>query len=291
MRRMTFVTRSDVKCMTDRKTSDDVIIFLSGPTSVKTPLSLLRTKDVIAVNGAADYLIKNGVQPFIYVLTDARFLKNRRDDFYRFRENSRFTFINQEVYQGASEEEREYLREHCFILKGFYHREKGGFFKKIKFKVLSRIHKSLLIDVPVSKRQRLVGFSQDISLGYCSCHTVAYAAMQIAYSLKYNKIICSGLDLQGACGRFYDEGNNPMPSELSADLLKIIPFFKFMTDNVTDINVYNLSDDTAVNYDIIPYISAADAMLQRAEISSEQYDIKSISEAVLRTGEKSFNIY
>ncbi len=119
---------------------------------------------------------------------------------------------------------------------------------------MSQIHKELLISVPLSKKGRLVGFCKDISFGYCSCHTIAFAAIQIAYSLKYARIICSGLDLTGNCSRFYDENNNPMPSELSKDLFKILPFFRFMRDNVEDINIYNLSDDTAIFYDVIPFI-------------------------------------
>lgn len=121
---------------------------------------------------------------------------------------------------------------------------KGGFIKKIKFNILSQIHKELLISVLLSKKGRLVGFCKDISFGYCSCHNYCLCRNQIAYSLKYARIICSGLDLTGNCSRFYDENNNPMPSELSKDLFKILPFFRFMRDNVEDINIYNLSDDT-----------------------------------------------
>lgn len=43
-----------------------------------------------------------------------------------------------------------------------------------------------------------------------------------------------------------------MPSELIRDLFKILPFFRFMRENIEDINIYNLSDDTAIQYDIIP---------------------------------------
>ncbi|WLI78140.1 3-deoxy-D-manno-oct-2-ulosonate III transferase WaaZ [Kosakonia sp. H02] len=256
MNNIKYITHACVERLIKHRTSDDVVIFLSGPTSKKTPLSLLRNRDIIAVNGSAAYLIDNGVTPFIYTLTDARFLLQRRDDFYRFSRNSRFTIINTDVYAEASEEDKKYLRENCLILQAFYKREKGGFFKKLRLSLKSRLHKSLLIDVPWSKKARLVGFSKDIALGYCSCHTVAYTAIQIAYSLQYTAIVCSGLDLTNTCRRFYDEITNPMPSELSNDLHKIVPFFKFMRDKVTDINIYNLSDDTAISRDIIPFIKS-----------------------------------
>lgn len=258
MSNVKFLTRAGVQQLTESRTSENVIIFLSGPTSRGTPLSLLRNNDVITVNGAAEYLLSNGITPFIYVLTDARFLLQRREDFYKFSRGSKFTFVNMDVYEAASEEDKCYMRAHCFILRAFYKREKGGIFKKLKLETLSRWNKKLLINVPASKRGRLVGFSKDISFGYCSCHTVAYTAMQIAYSLGYDNTICSGLDITGSCARFYDESINPMPSELSKDLVKILPFFKFMRAQVPDFQIYNLSDDTAIGYDIIPFIRPAD---------------------------------
>ncbi|WP_336220088.1 3-deoxy-D-manno-oct-2-ulosonate III transferase WaaZ [Citrobacter amalonaticus] len=261
MSNVKFLTRTGVQRLIASRASENVIIFLSGPTSRKTPLSLLRNTDVITVNGAAEYLLSNDIAPFIYVLTDARFLLQRRQDFYKFSQGSQYTIVNTDVYDAASEEDKQYMRTHCLILKAFYKREKGGLYKKLKLELLSKWNKNLLIRVPVSKRKRLVGFSKDISIGYCSCHTVAYTAMQIAYSLGYDNTICSGLDITGSCARFYDESNNPMPSELSKDLIKIVPFFKFMRENVDDFRIYNLSDDTAISYDIIPHILAKDVAM------------------------------
>ncbi|AIQ98993.1 3-deoxy-D-manno-oct-2-ulosonate III transferase WaaZ [Pluralibacter gergoviae] len=258
MNTVTYISENDVSHLIANKTSPDAIIFLSGPTSKNTPLAILRQSDVIAVNGSAAYLLANNIQPYMYVLTDVRFLKSRRDDFYRFSKGSRFTIVNNDVYEKASVEDQHYILNHCYVMRSFYKREKGGVMKKLKFMLLGARHKDLLMSVPFSRKGRLVGFCKDITLGYCSCHTVAFAAIQIAYSLKYSRIICSGLDLTGGCTRFYHEGNDALPSELSRDLLKILPFFRFMREKVSDINIYNLSDDTAVSYDIIPFITTAE---------------------------------
>lgn len=69
-----FITHADVLQLIAKRTAEDCIIFLSGPTSRKTPLSLLRMKDVIAVNGSVQYLLNNNVKTFLYLLTDVRFL-------------------------------------------------------------------------------------------------------------------------------------------------------------------------------------------------------------------------
>lgn len=58
----------------------------------------------------------------------------------------------------------------------------------------------------------------------------------------------------GSCFRFYDENKNFMFSELSRDLFKILLFFRFMYDNVKDINIYNLLDDIVIFYDVILFI-------------------------------------
>ncbi|MBW9926969.1 3-deoxy-D-manno-oct-2-ulosonate III transferase WaaZ, partial [Escherichia coli] len=147
MKNIRYIDKKDVENLIESKTSDDVIIFLSGPTSQKTPLSALRTKDIIAVNGSAQYLLSHNIVPFIYVLTDVRFLHQRRDDFYKFSQRSRYTIVNVDVYEHASKEDKLYILQNCLVLRSFYRREKGGLIKKIKFNILSQIHKQLLISV------------------------------------------------------------------------------------------------------------------------------------------------
>lgn len=249
------ITTEDVNEIKRHKSSENCIIFLSGPSSLKTPLSLLAASDVIAVNGSARYLLENNIQPFLYVLTDSRFSLQRNDDFRDFIENSKYTIVNGEVYDRASPEDKRFIDDRGFVIRTLYQREKGGLFKKLKFAVMTKLDDKILIDVPFSKKKRLKGFSLDITHGYCSCHTVAFAALQVAYSLGYKKIVHSGLDLVDTCARFYDEKHNQQPSELSRDLGKILPFYAFMRDKVPNINVYNLSETTAVSYDVIPFIA------------------------------------
>lgn len=245
----------DVDCIKSKKRTDSCIIFLSGPSSLNTPLELLSTSDVISVNGSTRYLLDNNIQSFIYVLTDARFLLQRNEDFHEFVAKSKFTIVNGDVYDSASEEDKKFIDDNGFVIRSLYKREKGGFLKKISLTMTALMDNKILIRVPFSKKKRLVGFSLDITHGYCSCHTVAYTALQIAYSLGYKKIVYSGLDLVDNCARFYDEKNNKQASELSRDIGKILPFYAFMREKVPYINVYNLSNNTAVSYDVVPFIT------------------------------------
>lgn len=127
-------------------------------------MSVLRTKDIIAVNGSAQYLLSNNIVPFIYVLTDVRFLHQRRDDFYKFSQRSRYTIVNVDVYEHASKEDKLYILQNCLVLRSFYRREKGGFIKKIKFNILRQIHKELLISVPLSKKVVWLDFARTLVL-------------------------------------------------------------------------------------------------------------------------------
>ena len=54
-----YITRQDVDSLINERKHDSAVIFLSGPTSVNTPISLLKESDVISVNGSARYLIEN----------------------------------------------------------------------------------------------------------------------------------------------------------------------------------------------------------------------------------------
>lgn len=80
---------------------------------------MLQTRDVIAVNGSAQYLLSHNIIPYIYVLTDVRFLHQRRDDFYKFSQRSRYTIVNVDVYEHASEEDKRYILQNCLVLRSF----------------------------------------------------------------------------------------------------------------------------------------------------------------------------
>jgi len=230
------------------------LIFLSGPSASEVSISQLCVTDIIAVNGSASYLLDNGVRPFIYLVTDGRFPLQRFEEFKRHVAESSFTFINQEVFEAAPADLKDWLIEHCFILKELYKREKSGPLKKLKYTLFCARHPAVIMDVPFSRKKRMKGFSKDITLGYCNCKTVAYAAIQLAYSLNYSKIICAGFDLTSGGKRFYERPDEAaMPSEIGQDTQKIIAVLRFMREKINP-PLYTLSTSTAVPYELIPFI-------------------------------------
>ena len=249
-----FFSTAQLAQVCDQKQHPECLLFLSGPSALQVSEDVLRTKDIITVNGAPGYLLDNRITPFIYLVTDGRFPLQRLAEFKRYVEASRFTFINQEVYHSAPPSLQQWLVEHCFILKELYKREKSGPLKKLKYALFCARNPNVVMDVPFSRKGRIRGFSKDITLGYCNCKTVAYAAIQLAYSLNYDKIICAGFDLTEGGTRFYDqpEGEN-LPSELVKDNAKIIAVLRFMKEKVNP-PVFTLSLVTTIPYDVIPLI-------------------------------------
>ena len=249
-----FFSSAQLIHLREQRRHSTCLIFLSGPSASGVTLSQLRATDIVAVNGSAGYLLDQGIKPFIYLVTDGRFATQRLEEFRRYVSGSAFTFINQEVFEAASADLQFWLAERCFVLRELYKREKSGPLKKLKYAIFCAQHPNVVMEVPFSRKRRMRGFSKDITLGYCNCKTVAYAAIQLAYSLSYPQIVCAGFDLTSGGKRFYDQpGGAAMPSEIGQDTQKIIAVLRFMREKINP-PVFTLSTETAIPYDIIPLI-------------------------------------
>lgn len=69
------ITHEILNGIMGERVSDDCIIYLSGPSSLDTPLEIMRSKSCICVNGSAGYLINNNIPVFLYVVCDGSFMK------------------------------------------------------------------------------------------------------------------------------------------------------------------------------------------------------------------------
>lgn len=70
------------------------MIYLSGPSSLQTPVDLMRENSVLSVNSSAGYLIDNNVPVFAYVACDGSFYKNGKDLFTNYSSYAKYTFIS-----------------------------------------------------------------------------------------------------------------------------------------------------------------------------------------------------
>lgn len=93
------------------------------------------------------------------------------------------------------------------------------------------------------------GFSSQIFDAIFDYHTVAYAALQIIYYLKYQTIYIAGLDMNNFQNpRFYESIDNKQPSHLDQNLDAIIHAFNTASHffQAHNISVYNLSKDSLI---------------------------------------------
>ncbi|HCW0178587.1 MULTISPECIES: 3-deoxy-D-manno-oct-2-ulosonate III transferase WaaZ [Citrobacter] len=236
--------------------SDDCIIYLSGPSSLDTPLDIMRSKNCICVNGSAGYLVNNNIPVFIYVVCDGSFYENNKELFYKYCTYAQHTFISEDVVKRADMTEKENLLSTCFLLKDIC-KSRGGIGRKIRYKIKSFANKNLKIKCSAFRKVKTIAFSTDVTYGHFGSATVAFSALQIAISLKFERIIFSGLDLNGSCKRFYNEINT-QPTTLPADFEFILKSFSFVSSNY-DGKIFNLSSQTAIPYDVIPFISTEEA--------------------------------
>ncbi len=244
------IKRSILKSMKDN-TSNDCIIYLSGPSSLDTPLDILASTCVIGVNGSVGHLIENAIPVFAYVVCDGSFYKNRKNLFYKYVKYARYTFISENVLEMATEEEKQTLLKSCYLLKDLC-KSRGGPGRKIRYGFKTLTNSSVFIQCSFSKKNKIIAFSNDVSQGHFGSATVAFTALQIAITIGFERIIFSGLDLTGDCKRFYND-ENEQPTNLPNDLTFILDSFSFAKDKIKS-RVYNLSEKTAIPYDLIPYL-------------------------------------
>ena len=246
------ITHEILNGIMGERVSDDCIIYLSGPSSLDTPLEIMRSKSCICVNGSAGYLINNNIPVFLYVVCDGSFYENNKDLFYKYSAYAQHTFISEDVIKRANSTEAENLLNTCFLLKDIC-KSRGGIGRKIRYKIKTMTNRNLRIKCSAFRKVKTIAFSTDVAHGHFGSATVAFSALQIAISLKFERIIFSGLDLKDSCKRFYNEVN-AQPTTLPADLSFILRSFSYVSSHY-DGKIYNLSPQTAIPYDVIPFIN------------------------------------
>lgn len=259
------ITKEKLTNIINENTLEGCIIYLSGPSSLDTPLGLLRAKKVICVNGSAGHLLNNNIPVFIYVVCDGSFYANNKDLFTKYSSYAQYTFISEDVLARTDDCDREQLLKTCFLLKNFC-KSRGGPGRKIRYKIKSITNKHLFIKCSISKNIKTIAFSTDVSYGHYGSATVAFSALQIAISLKFERIIFSGLDLNGSCERFYNEVNT-QPTTLPSDFSFILNSFSFVHDNYHG-EIFNLSPNTKIPYEVIPFISIEEIISTNSSIQN-----------------------
>lgn len=244
----------------DRIFSGEVFIYASGQSSLDFPLAEYSGEKYIVVNGAIRAFIDLGIKPFAYVYDDPDFIESNVELVIKAIEISEVIFMPRELYveYKIADKVSEHLKTKInfiskvnkpdgvtlypyrfFFIRNLFNRE-------LVFKLSRLIYKS-----------KNIGFSRDIEQGYFCARTIPYVALQLAYSLGFERVFFIGLDLNESVGRFYD-GEIPLPTTLDKDYPKhIYPSFKLVAKRIVcdKFKIYNLSLNSRLPETVIPKIT------------------------------------
>lgn len=220
---------------------ETLIIVATGPSIKQLPEGILENKnyDYLGVNGAIS--LRN-TKFIYYVIFDQGFIINRFDLVKEILETDCILFT----------------RAECLL----------NICKKIdittikcKIKILNRVNIENKIECFMDKNLAIhqnspnyflkekFGFSLNIEECVFDYHTVAYVALQIAYSLNYKYIYIAGLDLTNLeKPRFYENESNKQATELKENIEEIKLAFNTASIilNKKKIKVFNLSKDSLI---------------------------------------------
>lgn len=245
------------------KYKGEVFIFSSGPSANKFPLKENPNKRYIAVNGAVRKFIEHDIPLLAYVFNDGNFAKNSIDLIISASHIAEYLFLPEYLYNKHFKSNAGFSKKVCVIFISRVNRQGEERICNSKwFGIKNLFNANLKYRFnPLSNQASRIGFSKDIRQGYFCARTIAYAAIQIAYSMGFNKVYLIGVDLNSDLKRFYDKGEG-LPSSLNKDYSKYIqPSFKILSGILSEsFQVYNLSKISKLDYAIIPYMDVDQAL-------------------------------
>lgn len=225
-----------------------VFIVASGVSAKGFPLQHFAGVPMITVNGAISMFAEHGVRPYFYVCTDTGFAQQQPELYAKaVRLSPRLAIWPSEVSALPVA-----TRAQIFPLaKAARSSLRDALFNTDPVLVRSR--------AVWGSRSRSVGFSKNLSQGFFDARTVAYAALQLAFHLGFNKVFLVGVDLDQSVGRFYEAPGQAV-SRCHLDESyerRILPSLKLMADRVVNeqFAVYNLSAISKIPASVIPKIT------------------------------------
>jgi len=269
---------SDLK----RPRSSSCFIVASGPSLASQDLSVLKGRTCIGVNGSVAKSEESGFSFDYHVVADRKFVVDRFDLIEKILRSSADCIFTFRVLNEICARRPELLaRDRIFMvseINSFYGVPRLG---PTMFSRWAAHQQDWL--VPASHRlhrratrfPHRVGFSRRLDLGVFTAQTVAFVALQVAYSLGCRHVFLLGVDLGGGAGagRFYESGANIAPTRLDRDLEPyILPSFAIAgrLRQSEGFSVYNLSPTSRLPEEMIPRMTLEQAVELCERIESEE---------------------
>lgn len=231
-------------------------VILSGPSINFIDYRQLSGIKVMGVNGSIALQDRFDIDFPYYMIIDRDFIHDRPDLVGRIVGASRLVFLSPDVlryiYQTIPVD---HIRCQFSIVENI---SEPGFGGSPNAELLSQ-WQAQGHDIHVFEQDIPLGFSFDAGLGWFDADTVAYAALQTLVWAGARKVYFHGLDISGASNgkRFYENQGCPeVESRLEKNFKKFIePSFAGAIPLLQQrgVEVYNLSAQSALNRDIMPF--------------------------------------
>ncbi len=239
-------------------------IIASGPSIKNLDIHQLHDKYTFGINGSILKFVEAGIEPTFYVISDEEFIYNRPQLLQTILSNKEcLCFFTPQAISAICEINPELLKDHPKISLFHNHFKEYGK-PALEYPDIVQLAQN---DTDIITREGRIGFCLNPAKGVFSAHTVAYFALQIAYGLGFRIVNLLGMDLGSAGGetRFYEQGQNAMPSHLDRDYLNaILPSFEIVGEFCRShpFQVFNLSEHSRLPDGVIPKKSFYEALQQ-----------------------------
>jgi len=248
--------------------SGAVFIVASGPSAADFPLERYGHVPMIAMNGSISRFVGTEVRPLFYLCDDRGFVRLRMPLLQAGMQLAQHTSLGYGAFEVLLESAPDSMGTASLFLMQRSNRPLDGGERSDRgyaWHVRNDPDIECLFSLFRQKPNR-IGFSRNMCKGYFGGRTIPYAALQLAYHLGFSKAILVGVDLNAQPGRFYEQGEEALPSRLDEDYEDyILPSFRLVADKVVGprFQVFNLSQSSRLPEKLIPRLalSQLDALL------------------------------
>lgn len=223
-------------------TNDTCMIVATGPSINHIPKESFQKKNVdyLGLNGAVSL---NNARFDYHIIIDYDFITNKFDLVSRILNHPNCIL---------------FTTPRCLelILRKYSHKQIRCELKIIEIITENKLERFMDTKVYITKPRPYfymnenIGFSTEIFDAVYDYYTVAYVALQIAYTLNYKKIFLAGLDMNNFHEpRFYETIENAQPTRLQQDFKAISHAFNVAASFFKNkqIQVFNLSKSSSID--------------------------------------------
>lgn len=247
-----------------RTQSGPVFILASGPSAADFPLQDFPDIPVMAMNGSILKCEAELVRPSFYLCDDPSFIESRPLLAEKGITQSQAVAMTADCYDSMLATTPVSMNDqNLYLLSRVNRRKRRAIIsdKRFAWSIRNDPHLHSYFSVLRSKPNR-VGFSTNLAKGYFGSRTIPLAALQLACHLGFNQAFLLGVDLNPAAGRFYEQGDEALPSTLDKDFDDyILPSFRLMAEKIVSpgqFEVFNMSNNSRLPPSVVPRISVSE---------------------------------